>query len=49
MHTIKLIGIGFAVVTLHLLVIVKPLLAQDQCTTRPLDQGSGSVKICVQK
>lgn len=36
-----------AVVTLYTLVLATPALSAEQtCTTRPLVQGSGSVRIC---
>ena len=38
---------ALAVAALHAVVLLTPALAAEQtCTTRPLVQGSGSVRIC---
>lgn len=38
---------ALALFALHALIIATPALsAEVRCTTRPLDQGSGNVRIC---
>lgn len=43
----KLVGMFVAVVALWTLLVPGVAFGQEQCTIRQLDQGSGSVKICI--
>ena len=46
MNNLKMVAGIVGLVSLLSVIIATPAMAQD-CTTRPLDQGSGNVKICV--